>query len=132
MVVVVAVVNVASVVSAVQVQVQRSWQRLRSCFDAGLGGRAPRLPMPAQHDRTGLRRVSAILQRPTVAPRHRRRRARVPASVYHRAQSHRHRIDKYLDALLANQPISDREATDHCQKVAPQDGGLSELSLIHI
>jgi len=40
---------------------------------------------------------------------------------------HRHKIDKYLDTLLANQPISDREATDHCQKVAPQDGGLSEL-----
>ena len=40
---------------------------------------------------------------------------------------HRHRIDKYLDTLLANQPISDGEATDHCQKVAPQDGGLPEL-----
>ena len=41
--------------------------------------------------------------------------------------SHRHRIDKYLDTLLANQPISDGEATDHCQKGAPQDGGLPEL-----
>jgi len=40
---------------------------------------------------------------------------------------HRHRIDKYLDTLLANQPISDGEATDRCQKVAPQDGGLPEL-----
>ena len=40
---------------------------------------------------------------------------------------HRHSIDKYLDTLLANQPISDGEATDHCQKVAPQDGGLPEL-----
>jgi len=26
---------------------------------------------------------------------------------------HRHRIDKYLDTLLANQPISDGEPTDH-------------------
>jgi len=41
--------------------------------------------------------------------------------------NHRHRIDKYLDTLLANQPISDCEATDRCQKVAPQDGGLPEL-----
>jgi len=40
---------------------------------------------------------------------------------------HRHRIDKYLDTLLANQPISDGEATDHCQKVTSQDGGLPEL-----
>ena len=40
---------------------------------------------------------------------------------------HRHRIDKYLDTLLANLPISDGEATDHCQKGAPQDGGLHEL-----
>jgi len=40
---------------------------------------------------------------------------------------HRYRIDKYLDSLLANQPISDGEATDRCQKVAPQDGELSEL-----
>ena len=39
----------------------------------------------------------------------------------------RRRIDKYLDTLLANQPISDGEATDHCQKGAPQDGGLPEL-----
>jgi len=30
---------------------------------------------------------------------------------------HRHRVDKYLDTLLANQPISGGEATDHCQKV---------------
>ena len=29
--------------------------------------------------------------------------------------------------LLANQPISDGEATDHCQKVTSQDGGLPEL-----
>jgi len=29
--------------------------------------------------------------------------------------------------LLANQPISDGEATDRCQKGAPQDGGLPEL-----
>jgi len=41
--------------------------------------------------------------------------------------NHRHRIDKYLDTLLANQPISDGEATYHCQKVAPQDGELPEL-----
>jgi len=41
--------------------------------------------------------------------------------------THRHRIDKYLDTLLANQPISDGEATDHCQKVVPQDGGLPQL-----
>ena len=40
---------------------------------------------------------------------------------------HRHRIDKYLDTLLANQPISDGEATDCCQSRAPQDGGLPEL-----
>ena len=40
---------------------------------------------------------------------------------------HRHRIDKYLDILVANRPISDVEATDHCQKGAPQDGGLPEL-----
>jgi len=32
-------------------------------------------------------------------------------------RNHTHRIDKYLDTLLANQPISDGEATDHCQKV---------------
>jgi len=37
------------------------------------------------------------------------------------------RIDKYLDTLLANQSISDGEATDHCQKGALQDGGLPEL-----
>ena len=41
--------------------------------------------------------------------------------------AHRHRIDKYLDTLLANQPISDSKATDRCQKVATQDGGLPEL-----
>jgi len=41
--------------------------------------------------------------------------------------NHRHRIDKYLDTLLANQPISDGEATDHCQKDALQDGSLPEL-----
>jgi len=41
--------------------------------------------------------------------------------------THRHRRDEYLDTLLANQPISDGEATDHCQKGAPQDGGLPEL-----
>jgi len=40
---------------------------------------------------------------------------------------HGHRIDKYLDTLLANQPISDGEATDRCQNGAPQDGGLPEL-----
>jgi len=40
---------------------------------------------------------------------------------------HRHRIDKYLDTLLANQPISDGEATDHCQKVTSQDGRQPEL-----
>jgi len=40
---------------------------------------------------------------------------------------HRHRIDKYLDILLANRPISDGEATDRCQMGAPQDGGLPEL-----
>ena len=41
--------------------------------------------------------------------------------------SHRHRIDKYLDTLPANQPISDNKATDRCQRKAPQDGGLPEL-----
>jgi len=41
--------------------------------------------------------------------------------------NHRHRIDIYLDTLLANQPISDGEATDRCQRIAPQDGGLPEL-----
>ena len=55
----------------------------------------------------------------------------VCASTFNRVHSvgrqHRHRIDKYLDTLLANQPISDGEATDRCQKVAPQDGGLPEL-----
>jgi len=40
---------------------------------------------------------------------------------------YRHRIDEYLDTLLANQPISDGEATDRCQKVTSQDGGLPEL-----
>ena len=39
----------------------------------------------------------------------------------------RHRIDKCQDTLLANQPISDGEDTDHCQKVTSQDGGLPEL-----
>ena len=43
---------------------------------------------------------------------------------------HRRRIDKWLDTLLANQPISDSEASDHCQKSAPQDGGLLELILV--
>ena len=42
-------------------------------------------------------------------------------------RAHRHRIDKYLDTLLANQPISDGEDTDHCQKGAPQDGGPPAL-----
>jgi len=32
-------------------------------------------------------------------------------------QHHRHRIDKYLDTLLANQPISDGEATDRCKSL---------------
>jgi len=40
---------------------------------------------------------------------------------------HTHRTDKYLDTLLPNQPISDGEATDHCQKITSQDGGLPEL-----
>jgi len=42
---------------------------------------------------------------------------------------HRHRVDKYLDTLLANQPISDSEATDHRQRRALQDGGLPELTV---
>ena len=46
------------------------------------------------------------------------------------ARHHRHRIDKYLDILLANQPISDGEATDQCQKVTSQDGGLPELIIV--
>jgi len=37
------------------------------------------------------------------------------------------KVDKYPDTLLASQPISAGEATDHCQKVAPQDGRLPEL-----
>ena len=41
--------------------------------------------------------------------------------------NNRHGIDKYLDTLLANQPISDVEATDHCQKGAPQDGDAASL-----
>jgi len=41
--------------------------------------------------------------------------------------AHRHIIDKYLDTLLINQPISDDEAADHWQKVTSQDGGLPEL-----
>jgi len=48
-------------------------------------------------------------------------------SVVENHSKHRHRINKYLDTLLANQPISDVEATDRCQKVAPQGGGLPEL-----
>ena len=48
-------------------------------------------------------------------------------SAVDRQSGHRHRIDKCLDTLLANQPISDGKATDHCQKGAPQDGGLPEL-----
>jgi len=40
-----------------------------------------------------------------------------------------HTVDKYLDTLLAIKPISDGDATDHCQKGAPQDGGLPELIL---
>ena len=40
---------------------------------------------------------------------------------------HRHRIDKYVDTLLSNQPISDSEATNHCQKVTSQDGRLPQL-----
>ena len=44
-------------------------------------------------------------------------------SPAHQRHNHRHRIDKYLDT----QPISGGEATDHCQKNAPQDGGLPEL-----
>jgi len=43
------------------------------------------------------------------------------------SQKHRQRTERYLDSLLTNQPISDNEATDHCQKVTPQDGGLPEL-----
>jgi len=35
--------------------------------------------------------------------------------TYERGYGHRHRIDKYLDTLLANQPISDGEATDRCK-----------------
>ena len=50
--------------------------------------------------------------------------AHSPACQCH---NHGHRIDKYLDTLLANQTISDSEATDHCQKVTSQDGGLPEL-----
>jgi len=34
-----------------------------------------------------------------------------------RVWNHRHRIDKYLDTLLANQPISDGEATDRCKSL---------------
>ena len=50
--------------------------------------------------------------------------AHSPACQCH---NHGHRIDKYLDTLLANQTISDSEATDHCQKVTSQDGGLRKL-----
>ena len=35
----------------------------------------------------------------------------------HHCRHHRHRIDKYLDTLLANQPISDGEATDRCKSL---------------
>jgi len=41
-------------------------------------------------------------------------------SIEHEAKvglQHRHRIDKYLDTLLANQPISDGEATDRCKSL---------------
>ena len=71
-------------------------------------------------------------------PRHQKIAGRPAAFVHRRRQhgrrskisdgrDHRHRIDKYLDTLLANQPISDGEATDRCQRRAPQDGGLPEL-----
>ena len=40
----------------------------------------------------------------------------VAAQLKHSAH-HRHRIDKYLDTLLANQPISDGEATDRCKSL---------------
>ena len=36
-------------------------------------------------------------------------------NYYYYYYYHRHRINKYLDTLLANQPISDGEATDCCQ-----------------
>ena len=45
------------------------------------------------------------------------------------SSDHRHRIDKNLDTLLANQPFLDGEAIDHCQKVTSQDGGLTELTV---
>jgi len=38
-------------------------------------------------------------------------------SVTSHCLNHRHRIDKYLDTLLANQPISDGEATDRCKSL---------------
>ena len=38
-------------------------------------------------------------------------------SLFVFAFPHRHRIDKYLDTLLANQPISDGEATDRCKSL---------------
>jgi len=48
--------------------------------------------------------------------------------MHERTHIHRHRIDKYLDALLANQPISDGEATMQSLKMGTlQDGGLPEL-----
>jgi len=34
------------------------------------------------------------------------------SNIDDRVRNHRHRIDKYLDTLLANQLISDGEATD--------------------
>ena len=44
-------------------------------------------------------------------------RARSRSAAHNDNYTHRHRIDKYLDTLLANQPISDGEATDRCQNL---------------
>ena len=54
----------------------------------------------------------------TIAARHRRTVLRAHRSVTWFGASRRHRIDKYLDTLLlANQPISDGEATDRCRSL---------------
>ena len=78
------------------------------------------------------------IPRPSSRPGRRRRRslsAGFGSTGIHRVQPpppnrylHRHRIDKYLDTLLANQPILDGEATDHCKKVTSQDGWTARVN----
>ena len=85
-----------------QPTVSKHWRQLEVCTHTHLTALCPGLPGWA-----GTRKVKPIwilLKQETVSG----------SGI---SWAHRHRVDKYLDTLLAKQPISDGEATDRCKSL---------------